>query len=74
MRPQIVKLLTSVLCIFTSTIMLAQQKSGDTGPPPPSTPPPELPIDGGVIILLTIGFIYGCYIAVKRLRVSYKLD
>jgi len=36
-------------------------------PPPP--PPPGLPIDGGLLILLVVGFVYGIY---KTIRFSKK--
>lgn len=33
------------------------------GPPPPSTPPPPpgLPLDGGLVLLLTLSLCYGVY-------------
>jgi len=68
MRPQIVTKLTSVLCFFASTAMLAQSPGGGSGPPPPTTPPPELPLDSSLSILLVAALIYGSYVAVKRWR------
>ena len=48
--------------------MLAQLRSGETGPPPPvrTPPPPELPIDSGLLILLVIGIVFGCYVVLKK--------
>ena len=70
MRPQIVIKLTSVLCFFAGTAMLAQSDGGGSGPPPPRTPPPELPIDSGLGFLLAFALLYGGYIAVKRMRAT----
>lgn len=68
MRPQIVIILALVLSLFNSTTMLALQKSGETGPPPPNrTPPPELPIDHGIVILIVIGLLFGCYVVWKKI-------
>lgn len=66
MRPQIVRFIsTSVLGVFTSTIMLAQQLGSDTGPPPPDqggqTLGPEWPIDSNIVLLIVAGVIYGVY-------------
>jgi hypothetical protein len=58
--------------MFTGTIMLAQQFGSDTGPPPPTDPPPELPLDNGILLLLAIGLIYGCYVVSKRYKVNRK--
>lgn len=68
MRPQIVIILTFVLSFFNNTPMLAQLRSGETGPPPPvrTPPPPELPIDSGLLILLVIGIVFGCYVVLKK--------
>ncbi|WP_298423404.1 OmpA family protein [uncultured Kordia sp.] len=36
-------------------------------PPPPGPPgPPGLPIDNGILILLTAAIMYGCYVAMTR--------
>jgi hypothetical protein len=56
--------------MFTGTIMLAQQLGADTGPPPPTDPPPELPLDNGILLLIIMGLVYGCYVATKRFQTS----
>jgi len=39
------------------------------GPPPPQPPPPVgLPIDSGLVILLTIGLLYGAFRILKLKR------
>ena len=42
----------------------------DTGPPPPTDPPPELPLDNGILLLIIMGLVYGCYVATKRFQTS----
>ncbi len=55
--------LTTVLFSLISFIGIAQ------GPPPPQPPPPVgLPIDSGLVILLTIGLLYGAYRILKLKR------
>ncbi len=69
MRPQIVTILTFVLCVFTGTNMLAQQTNAGSGPPEPTNQRgPLFPIDDSILILLAIGLIFGCYIVVKNIR------
>lgn len=58
--------------MFTGTIMLAQQLGADTGPPPPTDPPPELPLDNGILLLLAVGLVYGCYMANKKFQANRK--
>ena len=69
MRPQIMNILTIVLSLFSSTAMLAQHISSDSGPPPPGNGfPPELPIDQGVVLLLLFGFLMGVYVVLKTIK------
>lgn len=43
-------------------------------PPPPGPPgPPGLPIDNGILILLTAAILYGCYVAMTRNMDDEKL-
>ena len=71
MRPQIVIILALVLSIVDNTPMLAQLRSGETGPPPPENQRgPELPIDNGILILLIIGLLYGCYVIWKKYKIN----
>jgi len=67
MRPQIVKILTLVLFLSNSISMLAQH----AGPPAPGGDrrPPQ-PIDESILVLITIGLIYGVYIAYKKHQIK----
>ena len=42
------------------------------GPPPPQVPPvpPGFPIDGGLLVLMVVGIIYGVFTVYKRQRVT----
>jgi hypothetical protein len=56
MRIQNKKILASILFVLISFVCVAQS----VGPPPPSPPPPPgLPIDGGLVVLLVLGIVYG---------------
>ena len=75
MRPQIVKILTWVLFLGTSTSMLAQRSTAGSGPPSPTSQRgPELPIDDNIYILICIGLILGCYVIYKNMQAKNKLD
>jgi len=75
MRPQIVKLLTSLCCFLAAIPMLSQGPSPGGGPPPPDRGPtlPELPIDDNILILMVIGLFFGIYALVKRNKVTDTL-
>jgi len=75
MRPQIVKILTWVLFLGTSTTMLAQRSNAGSGPPSPTSERgPELPLDESIIVLICAGLILGCYVAFKNMQAKNKLD
>lgn len=74
MRPQIVKILTLVLCFITNTTLLAQHTNAGSGPPTPDgRRPPELPIDGNIFILIAIALAYGCYIIYTKKKTKNTL-
>jgi hypothetical protein len=51
--------------VFTLFLLISVETFSQTGPGPPIPPPPGLaPIDGGILLLLTSGLIYG----VSKLR------
>ena len=57
MRIQNKKTLASILFVLISFVCFAQV---DGVPPPPApTPPPGTPIDGGALLLLVGGAVYG---------------
>ncbi|GEQ84932.1 hypothetical protein ULMS_04400 [Patiriisocius marinistellae] len=72
MRPQIVSILTFVLCFLAAVPMLAQGPSASSGPPAPGRGPtlPELPLDTNIVILFIAGLIYGAYVAYKKYRTT----
>ena len=56
MRIQNKKIIASILFVLISFVCVAQ----GSGPPPPSPPPPVgLPVDGGILVLLGLGLVYG---------------
>jgi hypothetical protein len=61
-------LIANVLFLLISVVGMA-----DSGPPPPlengAPPAPGLPIDGGLIILVVLGLIYGVYKVVSSRKV-----
>ena len=59
------KILTLIVVIFSVQVAFA---SDPTPPPPTPPPPPGLPIDGNVLLFLSIAFIIGYYLSMK-----YKL-
>ena len=74
MRPQIVKILTWVLFLGTSTSMLAQRSNAGSSPPSPTSERgPELPLDESIIVLICAGLILGCYVAFKNMKAKSKL-
>ena len=71
MRPQIVKILTLLLCFVTNTTMLAQHTNAGSGPPAPNNQRgPQLPIDDNIIVLIAIALLYGCYVIYSKKRVK----
>ena len=57
MRIQNKRTIASILFVLISFVCLAQ---GSGTPPPPSPPPPPgLPVDGGVLMVLGLGILYG---------------
>ncbi|MDX1462794.1 MAG: hypothetical protein R3359_07035 [Marinirhabdus sp.] len=69
MRPQIVKIYTTVLSLFASTFLFAATSQGPSEPPPPTmdrTTGPELPIDSNLYLLAIAALVFGVYIAYKR--------
>jgi len=74
MRPQIVRILTGILTLFTSINMLAQRSSAGSGPPSPTNQRgPELPIDNGIFILILAGLAIGFYVILKKNRIKNTL-
>jgi len=56
MRIQNKSIIASILFVLISFVCQAQ---GVNPPPPSPPPPPGLPIDGGVLVALSLGLIYG---------------
>jgi len=57
MKIQNKRIIASILFVLISFVCQAQ---GTNNPPPPSPPPPPgLPIDGGVLVAMSIGLAYG---------------
>lgn len=50
------RIVVSILFVLISFVCAAQT-GGD--PPPPGPPPPGLPIDGGVLLGVCVGLLYG---------------
>ncbi|PLB19763.1 PID-CTERM protein-sorting domain-containing protein [Mariniflexile rhizosphaerae] len=50
------RIVVSILFVLIS-VVCAAQTGGD--PPPPGPPPPGLPIDGGVLLGVCVGLLYG---------------
>jgi hypothetical protein len=52
------KIIILAVCVLSAFNAFAEPE-----PPPPSTPPPPpgLPLDGGVLLLVIISLLYGCY-------------
>jgi len=71
MRIQNKKTIASILFVLISFVCVAQI-GGDIPPPPPPSPPtpPGAPIDGGVLVLLLLGLIYGITKIILNLRQS----
>ncbi|MBV1923697.1 MAG: hypothetical protein KUG68_06700 [Flavobacteriaceae bacterium] len=64
-----------VLFLVTSTTMLAQRSTADSGPPSPTSQRgPELPLDESIFVLLCAGLILGCYVTYKNMKAKRKLD
>ncbi|AEH00817.1 hypothetical protein [Lacinutrix sp. 5H-3-7-4] len=61
------KTFASFLFILISFVCSAQ---GPFDPPPPPQPPgpPGTPIDGGILVLLILGILYGAFVAYKKTR------
>ena len=60
------RIFASILFVLISFVCVSQ---GGGAPPPPApgpTPPPGLLIDGGVIISLCVGLLYGVKKLLKR--------
>ncbi|SFN47865.1 hypothetical protein SAMN04487989_101713 [Bizionia echini] len=61
MKLQNTKIVASILFLLISFACFSQ-----TVPPPPQPPvPPGLPIDGGIIMGLISGIVYGVYRLIK---------
>ena len=56
MKIQNKSIIASILFVLISFVCQAQ---GINPPPPSPPPPPGLPIDGGVLVALSIGLAYG---------------
>ena len=75
MRSQIVTIITLALFLINSATMLGQSTGGNSGPPPPAQRTPgELPIDGGIYILIVAGIILGIYTVFQLRRSKSILD
>lgn len=51
--------IVSVLALMVISVLAFAQIGPPPAPPPPPPGPPGMPIDGGVILLLSGGLIYG---------------
>ena len=57
-------IIASILFVLISFVCVAQ---GSGNPPPPTPPPPPgLPIDGGVLVALGLGLLYGAQKLLKK--------
>lgn len=56
MNMQNKSIIASILFVLISFVCQAQ---GVNPPPPSPPPPPGLPIDGGVLVALSLGLLYG---------------
>lgn len=69
MRPQIVKIILLIYCIFVAGIVHGQQQ----GPPPPQrtgTPPVGLPIDNHIVFLIICGILLGGYFLLRKKKAN----
>lgn len=62
------KILPSLLMVAATTVYASAQGDPDTGGPRPDPNPVNVPVDGGVSLLLAGGLAYG----VKHLRTSRR--
>ena len=53
--------------ILLLVLLSFQNVFSDSTPPPPPTPPPGVSIDNGIVIMILIGVLFGCY-AVRNIR------
>jgi hypothetical protein len=61
------KYITFILLVFIGSTALAQV----TPPPPPlPVPLPGVPIDGNILILITVGLALGSFYAYKKIKKS----
>lgn len=49
----------AVLAMLVISVVAFAQVGPPPAPPPPPPPPPGTPIDGGVVLLIAAGLIYG---------------
>ncbi|WP_394757980.1 PID-CTERM protein-sorting domain-containing protein [Flavobacterium sp.] len=63
------KISLSLLALLATFTTLA---APPVGPPPPTPPPPPgLPIDGSVVLLVTVAIVYGFY-TLKKFKLQSK--
>ena len=58
------KFLIALLGYFTGMVSVTSYASApaiNQTPPPPTPPPPGLPIDGGIVLLLSFGLLLAFY-------------
>ncbi|HJS01544.1 MAG TPA: hypothetical protein VJ780_11480 [Flavobacterium sp.] len=48
--------------ILLLVLLSFQNVFSDSTPPPPPTPPPGVPIDNGIVAMILIGVLFGCYV------------
>ncbi|NHN27363.1 hypothetical protein FIA58_016915 [Flavobacterium jejuense] len=55
--------------ILLLVLLSFQSVFSDSTPPPPPTPPPGLPINNGVVFMIVVGLILGCY-ALRKINLK----
>jgi hypothetical protein len=55
--------------ILLLVLLSFQNVFSDSTPPPPPTPPPGMPIDNGIVAMIIIGLLFGCY-AVRNIKLK----